>query len=131
MPLRAIFSRSFGRGEMTGLKQSFLKGALWAWRCQRLRTRALTWQDPTPQAQAAFDADPVVSRFGDAVIATTTIAGRDAWVLENDWHGFPDPPRFALFVFDTRRRFHIAANFADWPADWVMPPAFAAREAVG
>ena len=104
-----------------GLGQGFWTDILWSWRFRRLRSRAIAWEKPSYQEQAAWRADPELSRFGDFLVAVASIDGRRAWILENIWNGWPDPPRFAALVREPDGAIWLATNFHHWPKAWTKP----------
>jgi hypothetical protein len=73
------------------------------------------------RACSAIEADPIVGRFGDLTIGVAEIDGRRWIVRERDWHGWPDPPRFAFFVLD-QGEVWAGTDFDRWPSGWTWPP---------
>ena len=102
-----------------GYGQSLADDLRSASRFRRARREPLLWRRPTPEEAAADRADLLLSRFGDDTVAKRDGEGRRWTVLENDWHGWPDPPRYALFAMEGDRVW-MAANFDRWPRRWTF-----------
>ena len=104
-----------------GLGQSVWTELVWAWRFRKLRRQSVAWLAPSEADHAAWRADGTVEPFGDHLVAVARIDGRRAWILENDWFGWPDPPQYAFFAFDAEGAIWAATNFNHWPERWTLP----------
>ena len=69
-------------------------------RFRRIRLETLMWRKPTDEEARMADAHPIVGRFGDATYAVRNDGERRFIVRDRMWHGWPDPPEFALFILD-------------------------------
>jgi hypothetical protein len=123
--LRAPFGRLFGRKTdptpPDGFGQSLLDDLRFATRFRRCRKIEVAWRRPDDDEAKAIEADPIVGRFGDLTIGVAEIDGRRWIVRERDWHGWPDPPRFAFFVLD-QGEVWAGTDFDRWPSGWTWPP---------
>ena len=126
----ALFGSSNERED--GFGQSLADDVRYRSRFRSLTKRELVWGQPTGDDAKAIMAHPLLRRFGDDVRGAATIDGRISYVLENDWHGWPDPPRYALFAFerdndpfdgcdaDWPKRIWAGASFDRWPGRWTL-----------
>ncbi|MFV0625331.1 hypothetical protein ACBY01_15145 [Sphingomonas sp. ac-8] len=105
-----------------GFGQSIGADLRYLLRFRRCRRIPVAWRRPTAAEAKALDADPLIGRFGDTTIAVADVAGRRWSVREQDWYGWPDPPRFAWFAMEEGGVW-AAADFNRWPARWQAPPA--------
>jgi hypothetical protein len=83
---------------------------------------ALNWRKPDASELAAFKMRPEFRQLGDSVIAVTDTFGTGAWVLENNWSGFPDPAEFVFVGFDGQGGLNALGYFEDWPKNWTAIP---------
>jgi hypothetical protein len=104
-----------------GFGQSFVDDLRYLLRFLRCRRMPVIWRRPTAAEAQALDTDPLIGRFGDTTIALAEVEGRRWSVCEQDWYGFPDPPRFAWFVLEEGTVW-AAADFNYWPPRWQAPP---------
>lgn len=110
-----------------GFGQNLIDDARWLLRGRALRGKPIVWRRPDYDEGRAIADDPFLGHFADTVTALAWVDGLACVVLERTWHGWPDPPRFALFAM-RNRQIEIAIDFADWPAAWRLdedrrPPA--------
>lgn len=105
-----------------GLGQSLLKELRWWWRFRRARRSALAWRTPSIEESREIPEHPTMGRVADAAVALAEWEGRQWIVLERDWHGWPDPERYVLFVLE-REEVWLAHDFDRWPDAWGEPPA--------
>jgi len=124
--LSAIVARLLGlparkkRGD--GFGQSLLADLRYARRFRRMRRTAIAWREPTASEESEILADPLLGRFADDVFALGDHENRACLVMERLWHGWPDPPRYVLFVVDDGEVW-AAADFDSWPRAWSEPGA--------
>lgn len=109
------------RPDPDGFGQSLADDIRYLRRSRAMRREAIAWRLPTSAEATRWDTHPVVSRFGDMTYAIATHAGRTCVVRENDWHGWPDPPRFALFAMDGDEIW-AGADMGSWPRAWRPDP---------
>ena len=118
--------RWFGRDRPSatppdGFGQTLAEDLRFLARFRRCRRRATSWREPSAEERRGHDAHRVLGRFGDYSIATATMDGELWLVRERDWHGWPDPPRYAFFALagdDIR----VAADFDYRPIAWTPRP---------
>ncbi|ASY72583.1 hypothetical protein N181_22480 [Sinorhizobium fredii USDA 205] len=58
--------------------------------------------------------------FGDTTVAVAWLDGRRWIVKERFWFGWPDPPRYVLFVLESETVW-MAKDFNRWPPQWRKP----------
>lgn len=104
-----------------GLGQSWLTDLLWWAGFMRRRRIAVAWQTPDAAAWALWRSDPRLDGFGDLVYAVARPAPERWLVVERDWFGWPDPPRFAFFALGSGGSIVCAQDFNVWPARWRAP----------
>ena len=104
-----------------GFGQSLLDDIRFARRFRRLRRTAIAWRVPEAAEEDLILGDPMLGRFAEDVAALGEHEGMACVVLERLWHGWPDPPRYALFAV-TDGTVWAAADFDEWPAAWPEPP---------
>lgn len=104
-----------------GFGQSLFDDLRYRCRFRACRRLPIAWRRPSPEETARWDAHPIVSRFGD-LLAVATRDGRDWVVRERLWHGWPDPPEFAVFALDGEAIW-LAKDFHAWPPAWGPRPA--------
>tara|TARA_R110002051_G_scaffold3017_2_gene16023 strand:- start:669 stop:947 length:279 start_codon:yes stop_codon:yes gene_type:complete len=81
----------------------------------------MDWRLPTQTEKDAFAAHRRLSKVGDAIIAAAD-PNQESWILiERDWFGFPDPPRFAFFVYRSDGRTICEADLDDPSPIWHLP----------
>lgn len=103
-----------------GFGQSLLADIRFARRFGRMKRQPVEWRAATAAEEDEILADPMLGRFADDVAALGEYEGMACVVLERLWHGWPDPPRYALFVV-AEGAIWAAADFDDWPAAWPEP----------
>lgn len=59
--------------------------------------------------------------LADGVIAVGSSFGQEYWVMQNDWHGFPDPAEFVFVAFGDGGKIIALGYFDDWPSAWSRP----------
>ncbi|WP_258128311.1 hypothetical protein [Achromobacter anxifer] len=97
-----------------GFHERAMKPVLW--------TRA-PWQDFPESGIFGRDRDWFVS---NDIAYYATIDGEDLILIQNTWHGFPDPPEWGLA---SRPEGQAAASWSHWghfpnlPVAWEMPGA--------
>ena len=64
---------------------------------------------------------PELRDMADRVVAMAQDFGREYWVMQNEWHGFPDPPEFVFVAFADGGKIVGLGYFDDWPATWARP----------
>lgn len=100
-----------------GIGQSMMASFRYRSRFRRLATRPVAWTTLTREHAALIENDPFIGRFADLVSGVAYIDGMKAIVMERLWSGFPDPPRYCLFVL-AGEGVWAAADFDDWPPSW-------------
>jgi hypothetical protein len=105
-----------------GYGQSLLDDIASARRFSLLKRDAITWQPPGSWPGRLEDDFPILNRFGDGALCWSSGAGENRIVIDRMWHGWPDPPEFAVFAFDVERRIVWATDFDYWPERWERPP---------
>lgn len=103
-----------------GFGQSLLADIRFARRFARMKRAEIDWREPTAGEEDEILADPMLGRFADDVTALGEYEDRACVVLERLWHGWPDPPRYVLFVVDDGQVW-AAADFDAWPSAWSEP----------
>lgn len=111
-PLRPDGSDGFG--------QRFFEDFRFISRARKLRKTPMEWRKPSRDEEQQILADPFLGAFADDAIALAWHDGHACLVLERMWHGFPDPPRYAVFAM-LESKIRLAADFHDWPACWMLP----------
>ncbi|WP_235919520.1 hypothetical protein [Aureimonas psammosilenae] len=105
-----------------GLGQSLADDLRWARRFREARRLALPWRAPSAEDDRRIRAHPTMGRFADAVVALADWESRRWIVMERDWHGWPDPERYVLFVLEGETIW-LARDFDRWPSGWSRPAA--------
>lgn len=105
-----------------GLGQNLAEELRWWRRFRRARRSPLSWRAPGVEENREILTHPTMKRFADAAVALAEWEGRRWIVLERDWHGWPDPERYVLFVLENEEVW-LAWDFAQWPDAWGEPPA--------
>ncbi len=108
-----------GAAGADGFGQSASDDILFRAQASLLRSFRIVWRKPTPVEAQAIAADPFLSRFAAFAVAVTWRDGMAGVVLERTWHGFPDPPQYALFFMRAGEVF-VAGDFDVWPGEWVI-----------
>lgn len=103
-----------------GLGQSALDDLVWHWRFWRSRRSDIPWRAPTPGDQRWVDASSRIARFGDFTLAVADYGGKRWVIRERIWSGWPDPPTYAIFVFEGDGIW-MARDFEHWPRAWRKP----------
>lgn len=89
------------------------------------------WEIAGPKEQLLLRGRKELSGLGDRVLAVAHLPGSAAWILQNDWSGFPDPSEFVLVGFRRQGEIHALGFFEDWPACWSVPPELKAELGAG
>ena len=105
-----------------GMGQGLIEDIRWLARHRRARRRSVTWRTPSDAAARWWRQHPRFGRFADDCVALAEVDERRWAVMERDWHGWPDPPRFVWFAIGADEGVHAAADFAEWPAAWGPMP---------
>jgi hypothetical protein len=75
------------------------------------------WSKGSTYAGNVFADYPLLDRYANSLHAFIT-AGEELWVvIERDWHGYPDPPQFAILALNAGER-QWACDFDHWPSQW-------------
>jgi len=82
---------------------------------------ASDWRLPTATEQAAFKAHRHLSGLADALIAAADVDGESWILLERDWAGYPDPPRFAFLAYRPDGSTICEADLDDPSPLWRLP----------
>ncbi len=118
--------KGLGEGEELGgedgLGQSLAEEWRWWRRFRRARRSPLRWRAPSVEENRKILMHPTMKRFADTAVALAEGNGRQWIVLERDWHGWPDPERYVLFVLENEEVW-LARTFARWPGAWGEHPA--------
>ena len=83
--------------------------------------REIAWEPAGPKDQIVFKSNPDLANMGDNMCAIAHTDAGTCWVLQNDWHGFPDPPEFLFVAFRGQGEVSALKYFDDWPANWTKP----------
>jgi hypothetical protein len=75
-------------------------------RLRALKRKTIIWLAPATWSGCIRTDFPILDRFGDGALC---------------WHGWPDPPEFAIFAFDIERRIIWAVDFDHLPECWALP----------
>lgn len=78
----------------------------------------IVWRAPDVSERAAFRARADMKDIADSLYACAEGWKSGAWVVRNDWHGFPDPAEFHFFGFDAQGQVNAMGYFEDWPSYW-------------
>jgi hypothetical protein len=114
---RAVFGPDDAGND--GYGQSLIDDIRSARRFRALRRQAIEWHPPSDW-RGNFASDfPILDRFGDGVLCWHSANGEDRIIIDRMWHGWPDPPEFAIFAFDEARAIAWATDFHHWPETWV------------
>ena len=76
------------------------------------------WRAPDQAETGRFQSDRQFADKGDRIFAATDEWKNGAWVLQNDWNGFPDPAEYLFLGFDAFGGVNAAGYFEDWPGYW-------------
>jgi hypothetical protein len=76
------------------------------------------WQTPDQAEAAAFSVRDDVKDMADHLYASAPGWKHGAWILQNMWHGFPDPAEFVFLGFDAQGVVNAMGYFEDWPSYW-------------
>ncbi|MEO0912709.1 MAG: hypothetical protein AAFY59_06950 [Pseudomonadota bacterium] len=102
-----------------GLAPNFWVDTLWEWRFRRARRRVLAWCAPTEDDRAFWAGRADLAPYGDWLDCVTDVDGRRWFAVSRDWHGWPDPPEFAVFALEPSGTVWMARDFANWPRVWI------------
>ena|GEM_PF-6795005 len=79
------------------------------------------WRRPSAAEADAFAKHRVLPELADVLIAAAD-PGDESWILlERDWFGFPDPPRFEFIVYRADGATLCQASLDRLPPSWRMP----------
>jgi hypothetical protein len=106
-----------GAGEQAGFGQSLLEDLRFLTRFLRCRKMRVQWRPPSSAERLAVETHETVARFGDDTIAVAYVEGRQWIVRERDWFGWPDAPRYVLFILSDGLIW-TARDFNAWPTNW-------------
>ncbi len=109
-----------GAPDGDGLRASPWEELRWCPRFRRSRRTPIPWRKPTRDEESWASRHPDLGRFADSLFAVAAFAGRRWFVGERLWHGWPDMPRFVLFVLEDETVW-AAWDFGRWPPAWPMP----------
>jgi hypothetical protein len=82
--------------------------------------RPLDWRVPDAGEKGAFALRGELRRSGDSLFAVCDGFASGAWVLKNDWSGFPDPAEYVFLGFDAEGQVYAKGYFDDWPDGWTQ-----------
>lgn len=103
-----------------GLGQGLIHDVLWFLRFWRCRCHAIPWRVPADADESRINSRPRLARFGDDTVAVADWEGRSWIVRQSDFFGWPDGPRYTLFVLEGDAVW-MAWGFYTWPATWGTP----------
>ena len=89
-------------------------------RFRRCRKVPVVGRKPSWEQAREDDKHPLLGRFGDDSFAEVIVDGRRWLVRERDWHGWPDPPRYAFFAMEEDNVW-CGAEIDYWPDLWQAP----------
>lgn len=78
----------------------------------------IVWSKPDEAEIAAFRLRSDMKDVADNLYATARHWKNGAWVVQNDWNGFPDPAEFQFLGFDAAGAVNALGYFEDWPSYW-------------
>lgn len=107
-----------GHKSSDGFGQSLWDQQRFFWRNFHDRRMTITWRKPTQMERTLYDGHAIISRFGDETHAIADIDGRVGVIRERDFHGWPDPPRWVVFVLEADGRIWTAADYNQLPRRW-------------
>ena len=116
----ALFGRLDPGEPKDGLGQGLLEDLRWHHRFRALRRVTLVWRRASIDEQREHDAHPILGRFGDMTHAIAEHDGRRLIARERTWHGWPDPPRFAILAFAPDGTIQLARDVDHWPDKWIF-----------
>ena len=106
--------------DIDGFGQTILEDFRFFWQFRRCRNVPVFWRRPTIEEKNAQSKHEVIGRFGDEAYAVADMQG-ELWIVrERDFHGWPDPPRYAFFAV-RGDQIWIAKDFDVWPRQWRKP----------
>ncbi|WOS64693.1 hypothetical protein [Sinorhizobium fredii] len=106
--------------EADGLGQGFWEELRWFWRFRRSRRVPVPWRRPRTTDRDWIERHTQMRRFGDTTVAVAWLDGRRWIVKERFWFGWPDPPRYVMFVLESETVW-MAKDFNRWPPQWRKP----------
>jgi hypothetical protein len=106
-----------GAGEQAAFGQSLADDLRFLARFLRCRQTIVDWRAPSPAELLTVEEHATISCFGDNTVAVAHVEGRQWIVRERDWFGWPDAPRYALFILDDGLIW-TARDFNTWPTTW-------------
>ncbi|EBA17886.1 hypothetical protein RSK20926_19147 [Roseobacter sp. SK209-2-6] len=80
-----------------------------------LMARELPWEVAGPKDQVLMRSFEELKGRADRVAVKTQTGGGSAWVMQNDWSGFPDPAEYVLVGFCHQGEINALGYFEDWP----------------
>ncbi|WP_339913855.1 hypothetical protein [uncultured Brevundimonas sp.] len=90
----------------------------------RLGPRVLVrpkWRSPEPDERSWVSSHRRLSRLGNSLAAVAS-RGKGVWlILESDWYGFPDGPRWRLVSVKSGGRVRSVIGFNKLPQAWYLP----------
>ena len=122
MRLRLLLGKRHEAGAEDGFGQSLFEDLQFLFRFLQCRRRIVVWRRPSTNEAAIVAAHPVFGRFGDATVAVADVDGARWIVRENDFYGWPDPPRYAFFAVEGDR-ITATGGFTFWVKAWSYPCA--------
>ena len=105
-----------------GYGQSLFDDVRSAARFRALAKQPLIWLSPTDYPGDVYADFPALERFGDRCFAYKRSEDEEWLIIDRCWHGWPDPPEFALLAFDSGKKIVTGYDFSDWPTAWIKPP---------
>lgn len=81
----------------------------------------IAFEPAGPKETLVMKDRPDLRDMADGVAAVAHDFGRSYWVMQNTWHGFPDPPEFVFVGFADGGEVIALGYFDDWPAKWTRP----------
>ena len=104
-----------------GYSQSLADDVRAAIQFRALAKQQVIWDSVSSYCGDACADYPMLDRFGNGIFAYHATREGDWFIIDRIWHGWPDPPEFAFFAFDTDKRIVTGQDFGDWPSAWTKP----------
>ncbi len=104
-----------------GYGQNMLQDLRSALRFRAVSRQTISWSSIKAYRGDASIDFPVLDRFGDGIIAYYRNQEEDWFIIDRIWHGWPDPPEFAFFAFDSQKQIVTGQDFGCWPVTWTRP----------
>ena len=115
--VNGMLGHAAGKAGQDGIGQNLCDDVRYALRFRKCSQQPAIWQKASQTEQELVMADALLGRFADEICGIAEVDGRGWIALERDWHGFPDPPRYAFFAFEGSQIW-AAADFHVWPSAW-------------